>query len=535
MTLPNYLKSSRVLAPRSALLHPAWLGALLLMAVNDHFLKGAGLLPGVITGKLSDFAGLMVAPLLLAFVVGVRRRAAWAAVHVAVGAVFAGIQLWAGFADGWSALMGLVGFPWTITCDPTDLIALPVLLVSYRFFPTVMRSARRNAVGAAQWLAAAGGLASSVATSPAPGPQPPEFFQELFTDAYIHNANDFDIVVRIRPLSDSADIDCAQVESDPGRLLTEPLFAEAQSWTLRAQANVEVDPRSANDDGSGRGCWAAWVDADNVEPFIVFWDGGQQPQFIQGQGLDQSTGNWVSIIHDEEGDGSWESGGDIAYEIPEFVPRPEGVCAPQSDTDRVLWSDMPVGNWFLGSVGEGLDGCYDLELRTGFEQELGDGGREWYLCVPQGAFPFQEGERISVGDASGGGVVVERLDPLVDVPSLESLQLLIRRGDDDQRLFELAAGFIPAFDCGLSVSENCGSVTRAGTVSLSGSGFPTREVRPSEGAPATLQGADGTRIDVYVAHAEERFALDPTCAEGPDTLGLDTELVAVRRGVNAED
>lgn len=534
MTLPKNRKSSRRLAPRGALLHPVWLGALLLMALNDHFLKGSGLLPGVITGKLSDFAGLMVAPLLLAVLVRVRGRSAWAAAHVAVGVVFAGIQLSVPFADGWSSLMGLVGFPWTITCDPTDLVALPVLFASYSFFPRVMRSTRSNAIGSVQWMAAAGGLATSVATSP-PSPGPTLFFEDFNTDAYIHNANEFDIVVRIRPLAESADIDCTQVEADPGRLLTEPLFAEAQSWTLRANANVSVFQRNGGVDDAGRGCWAAWVDADNVEPFIMFWGDGAPRRPIAGEGLDESIDSWVAISHDDDGDGSWEAGREIAFEIPEFVPRPEGVCAPQSDNSRVLWSEMPVGTWFLGAVDEGLDGCYDLELRTGFEQDNGGGGRDWYLCLPSGSFPFREGERVSVGHASGGGVIVERLDPLVDVSSAESLQLLIRRGDDDLRLFELDAGFIPAFDCGLSVAENCGSVTRAGTVTVSGAGFPPSEARPSTGAPATLQGDDGTRIDIYVAHAEERFAIDPTCVEGPDTLGLDVELVAVRRGVNQED
>ena len=93
------------------LLHPVWLGSLALLALNDHWLKGSGLLPGALTGKLSDFAGLMVAPLLLAVLVGVRRRSTWLLAHVAVGLVFAAIQLWGWAADGWSQLMGLVGQP----------------------------------------------------------------------------------------------------------------------------------------------------------------------------------------------------------------------------------------------------------------------------------------------------------------------------------------------------------------------------------------------------------------------------------------
>jgi hypothetical protein len=43
----------------------AFWAALFVLTLNDHALKGSGLLPGVITGKLSDFAGLIVAPVLL--------------------------------------------------------------------------------------------------------------------------------------------------------------------------------------------------------------------------------------------------------------------------------------------------------------------------------------------------------------------------------------------------------------------------------------------------------------------------------------
>ncbi|MCZ7683483.1 MAG: hypothetical protein M5U28_33725 [Sandaracinaceae bacterium] len=48
-----------------ALRHPLWWASLALLVANDHWLKGADLLPGWLTGKLSDLAGLIVAPVLL--------------------------------------------------------------------------------------------------------------------------------------------------------------------------------------------------------------------------------------------------------------------------------------------------------------------------------------------------------------------------------------------------------------------------------------------------------------------------------------
>ena len=45
---------------RRALRHPAFVAALLMLVVNDHVLKGAGLLPGAVTGKLSDLAWIIL-------------------------------------------------------------------------------------------------------------------------------------------------------------------------------------------------------------------------------------------------------------------------------------------------------------------------------------------------------------------------------------------------------------------------------------------------------------------------------------------
>ena len=47
--------------------HPAAIAALVVLVVNDHLLKAA--YPGWITGKLSDFAGMVLAPLVLVAIV----------------------------------------------------------------------------------------------------------------------------------------------------------------------------------------------------------------------------------------------------------------------------------------------------------------------------------------------------------------------------------------------------------------------------------------------------------------------------------
>ncbi|MEM6988561.1 MAG: hypothetical protein AAF499_18780, partial [Pseudomonadota bacterium] len=61
--------------------------------------------------------------------------------------MFSAIQLSASLAAGWSALMGIFGFPWLITRDATDLVALPALALS----AWALRDAiRRPATGVAR-------------------------------------------------------------------------------------------------------------------------------------------------------------------------------------------------------------------------------------------------------------------------------------------------------------------------------------------------------------------------------------------------
>lgn len=127
--------------PVNELLAPLPLAALVVLVLNDRVLKGSGA-PVWLTGKLSDFAGLFVFPLIataaadLAGAAIARLGAPWdvtlrrwklAAAISLTGAVFAAMKLspligsWIGHA--WSRLVpGSEIYP-----DPTDVIALVVM------------------------------------------------------------------------------------------------------------------------------------------------------------------------------------------------------------------------------------------------------------------------------------------------------------------------------------------------------------------------------------------------------------------------
>lgn len=128
------------------------LGAVVVLIINDHFLKAAW--PGVVTGKVSDFAGLLFFPLFLQAAVEVissllgRWRAPRARVLlVAValtGFVFTSIKTLPMANEAAARTLGLAQFlvgqltapasvphAVSIALDPRDLIALPMLAVAY--------------------------------------------------------------------------------------------------------------------------------------------------------------------------------------------------------------------------------------------------------------------------------------------------------------------------------------------------------------------------------------------------------------------
>jgi hypothetical protein len=145
------------------LLHPLPLAAILVTAANDHLLKGSGLLPGWLTGKLSDFAGLFFFPLLVAAVLRAKTARARTIVVVATGALFAAFKL-SPRACAWIAPIA------GVTPDATDLIALPMLAVAWWWMARWRPSPRWNGRAWTRTLVLGGAALTSAATSPIRGP-----------------------------------------------------------------------------------------------------------------------------------------------------------------------------------------------------------------------------------------------------------------------------------------------------------------------------------------------------------------------------
>jgi hypothetical protein len=166
VTSPSARQATPTTPPRSDLVHPLMLASIAALALNDHVFKGSGWLPGWLTGKLSDFAGLLFFPTLLVVVAegwlgrrgrGSRRRLTSAVAVALTGAAFTALKVSPALAAVASRVMG------PVVCDPWDLIALPSLLLAYRHLTRHLpeRPAPRWAQATAVVLAGAASMATS--------------------------------------------------------------------------------------------------------------------------------------------------------------------------------------------------------------------------------------------------------------------------------------------------------------------------------------------------------------------------------------
>jgi hypothetical protein len=156
--------------PGKILLHPVAMAAVVLLLVNDHLLKGSAL-PGILTGKLSDVAGIVLLPLVLAATWEwgrhllrrtARAGAGWLPIAI-TAIVFTAIQVSSGAANLYGRTLGFLQWlPATVWAslsgrpapsilvasyvpDLTDLVVLPLCLIPAYI---LHRSVRRHSLDA---------------------------------------------------------------------------------------------------------------------------------------------------------------------------------------------------------------------------------------------------------------------------------------------------------------------------------------------------------------------------------------------------
>ncbi|WP_437964644.1 hypothetical protein WMF04_33805 [Sorangium sp. So ce260] len=368
-------RSQRPAPSRFAVLrHPLFLGALALLVVNDHLLKGAGLLPGALTGKLSDVAGLVVAPVLAAALVNARTSRGRALAFAAVVAPFAAIKLSAAAAQLLVGLVGLAGIEWRIWQDPTDLAALVVLVPAWRLSARAASSLELSARSADEgsrtaWVLERTILGASGVACVASGTPPDGYL----TDAYLVNVTPGIVDVRVRWVD--ASLECSAVTSgDPTRMFGPNAFNLGITYRLDPQdtlpLNRTVARRAAGvfeetvptSDGP---CEVVLLETDGMRPVMVWWSNLQSVEIPQNVNDNRAFWNDTATV-----------AGRVALE-PQAVVAPGQVkkgalqtnvgpsaCAgaPQSSFQWAApWPDLvAVGE--IASIDALADGCIELTM-----------------------------------------------------------------------------------------------------------------------------------------------------------------------------
>lgn len=538
------LATPSLLRPERALLEASWIAALALLALNDHWLKHAGLLPSWLTGKLSDFAGLYVAPALLATLVRAHTRRAWLACHAAVFAGFAAINLDATCAAWCARWMHELGFDWRIVTDAEDLIAAPALFASWRWLTPAMT---RPVLGASLRVRRvlepglfAFGMLCSMATSDDDG-----FYDISVSGPHLHNPSHDKVTVLVRPLRESIRLDCDVVAKDPGALIPEAAFDVARAYELDEHENVGL-PWNSGD------CAAVRLSGGALPPAIVFWK-ADDPFAHEVPPTYDSTDTWqpgvIVLVSKNHQLSSYHDEGGYLYEVQSTRPENAESCSVADEARRPAFStDLPVGTLKLTSGDIGPDGCVALRTQrviTGPPSPAGaadadagslgdeDAGAQpepvrepssaTYVCVPTGMFPFHRGDVVEINpDQREAGR--PRLHMLQrDARGLPVTELDIVAIRDSDFVTPIDMRLQRRETCRYILDEQCAQTSVAAELAVKvGKQMVTLRAGDTEHVSAA-----GFAVDLALPIAQSRALLDTKCAGGSPLPGGDAELVAV--------
>ena len=513
------------LRPWSALAHPLWLASLAFMVANDHVFKGSGLLPGWLTGKLSDVTGLLVAPLVLAVLLGVRSRRGWVAANVAVGGFLAAVNLSAEAAHGWAWLTEFTPLPWRrMVVDAGDLAALPALLVGGWVFGRAMATgpgalANGAAVlasgpamlaarphprlpNALRWaaLASAGVFLLGNETSEPIGGGIPVSGVSFTAPFGIGNGTTRGLLLRVRPLRKGVAVDCAAVKAKPGLLLSRRLFAPAAVWGVDSTRTIDFsrDTLPAGD------CAAYLIDGGTADGLakvpmtLAFWIKSEWPaRSIPGTVPSSGQTDLFAVAADNAGPLAWRSHPALFAPPPSLDPGPAPGCELPGDATGVAWQlPLPTGTHTIVERQQAPDGCTALDLAGKTNTQ------RWFVCLPPGALPFDSGDTITLAATSKG----QAFGPIDGVEITGDGKLVrLGRGNDLVYFGKGKGKFAPKPGCD-GHFDACGALGVALGVELTDvDGLASKVLAPGQAA------AVGKGRTLWVVRAQDQITGDPKC------------------------
>ena len=392
---------------RGALRYPAFWLAIAVLLLNDHVLKGAGIAPGWLTGKLSDFSWLVVAPVGLSAMVGARSRASNAVLLGAVAALFIATELSQGVADQVASIATALGQPTRLWADPTDLIALSILPVTWHLL--ALRRGTGRPGRALGRVGARVGLGLAIFASVATSQPPPPAATSWATSAYLANTTIDPIAVRLRFAG--ADVDCSLLGSiDLGAAVSRDLFDTGITFRLSPQETVPIEPQAATFAATGgppgampmpaNACDIVLLSIDGAPDTIVLVSGarGTTPTMLGNGALDTvPLGRRVDVVTSAAGAPDFRVGADLpTAPLDDRTPPTDCALGRPTYAHNV---GTRTGAFTLLSSTVGADGCISATMSDTFARSS-----TFFFCAPESFFPFVAGDTLTLARATAAGM-----------------------------------------------------------------------------------------------------------------------------------
>lgn len=285
--------------------------------------------------------------------------------------------------------MAATPFPWQVTVDPTDLLALPALLLAWRVLVPAMerRPALRPLLERGAVLAS--GLAC-LATSPPNDP----VYGTWAVDLVVGNATDETVVLRLRPLAETVRLDCAAVAAAPETMLRPRHFSKTPvTWEVDPGRTVPVRGTGGASVLEEAECYAYLLEGGGLPPTLLFWQAAAYP--VADIASQVATADATRLVRIEAIDGAVRTADHPAAHAPAFVtPESSAVatCAVPGASAGLEWSTpAPTGRFTLTASTRGVDGCFLFELTDDRART-----ERLYLCVPLPELPFAAGEFLTI-------------------------------------------------------------------------------------------------------------------------------------------
>ncbi|MBN2176041.1 MAG: hypothetical protein JW722_00090 [Demequinaceae bacterium] len=341
------------------LAHPVCVAGLVILLLNDHVLKAE--FGSWWTGKLSDVAGLVFAPALVAVVVAalaprLRPGVVAAASLATVGLLFTLVKATAIGATTASAVWTAVAGPSVVRQDATDLLALPVLVLAWWAFTHARAVTHARTLARARALILVPLATLAVAATSSPSGQ--SVFQVAEWDGQVYVG-----VTMGEEYEGAGDDEIRWASSSDGRHFRWLTPAENESFpppgliTRATEDCVADDPNVCYRNSAV--VWGVDQTLDGGETWYVVWpEKGTVPITPDsrlpylGEGENASDGALV-VFESDDGyfvvvgngtnslvarfpDETWHEAQSWLHDTPESIPPPKGAI-PTPVPQGIVW------------------------------------------------------------------------------------------------------------------------------------------------------------------------------------------------------